>query len=155
MIEGAGRGEVSEQYVGGVDGRSAEIEAGSERSAAELVEDLTTAIGALETAWDSTDWSGRGRRTIGGESPIDRLPFLRSREVSLHGVDLDVGMELDDLDPLYVRLELTRLEMLWTARQPMGMTPLPTRALQLAPSDRLGWLTGRLEVEGLPATGIF
>jgi maleylpyruvate isomerase len=155
MIEGAARGEVHEQYEGGVEGRNAGIEAGMDRTAADALADLAAAIDALETAWDATDWQGFGRRTLRGESPIDRLPFLRTREVSLHGVDLDVGIELADLDPLYVRLELSRLEMLWTARQPMGLTPLPSVALALTPTDRLGWLTGRLEVEGLTPAGIF
>ncbi len=155
MIEGAGRGQVLEQYEGGVEGRNAGIEAGANRSAAEVVDDLATAIDALETAWATTDWQGSGRRTLRGDSPIDRLPFLRAREVSLHSVDLDIGVELADLDPLYVRLELSRMEMLWTARQPMGLTPLPSAALDLLPTDRLGWLTGRLDVDGLAPAGIF
>jgi hypothetical protein len=33
-----------------------------------------------------------------------------SREVSLHGVDLDIGIELTDLDPRDVRLEVAGLE---------------------------------------------
>jgi maleylpyruvate isomerase len=147
MIEGAGRGEVLAQCE--------EIDAGADRSAAEVIDDLTTATAALEAAWDVTDWRGAGRRTLGGESPIDRLPFFRVREVSLHGFDLGIGIELADLDPLYVRLELSRMEMLWTARQPMGLTPLPPAALALTPTDRLGWLTGRIEVEGLRPAGIF
>jgi maleylpyruvate isomerase len=155
MIDGAGRGEVLEQYVGGVEGRTADIDAGQDRPAVDVVDDLITATVELENAWNETDWQGSGRRTLGGESPIDRLPFLRSREVSLHGVDLAIGLELSDLDPLYIRLELSRLEMLWTARQPMGMTPLPPAALALTPPDRLGWLTGRLAVDGLRPAGIF
>lgn len=155
MIEGAGRGLVLEQYEGGVDGRNAGIDAGATRSAEVVLADFVSATVALEAAWESTDWRGTGRRTLAGESPIDRLPFLRSREVALHGVDLDIGMELSDLDPLYVRLELARLEMLWTARQPMGLTPLPAAALALTPTDRLGWLTGRIDVDGLAPAGIF
>jgi maleylpyruvate isomerase len=155
MIEGAARGDVLEQYEGGVDGRNAGINAGADRTATDVVADLAAATEALEAAWGATDWRGFGRRTLRGESPIDRLPFLRSREVSLHGVDLDIGIELADLDPLYVRLELSRLEMLWTARQPMGLTPLPAAALALTPTERLGWLTGRSDVDGLAPAGIF
>ena len=155
MIDGAARGLVLEQYEGGVEGRNAGIAAGVDRSADVVVADLTAAIAALEASWERTDWQGSGRRTSSSESPIDRLPFLRTREVALHGVDLDIGIELADLDPLYVRLELARLEMLWTARQPMGLTPLPREALVLPPPERLGWLTGRLEVEGLRPAGVF
>lgn len=155
MVEGAGRGEVVEQYEGGVDGRSDEIESGAGRSRATILDDLAAATDALEQAWATTDWRGSGRRTLAGESPINRLPFLRLREVSLHSVDLDIGLELADLDRTYVRRELRRMEMLWTARQPMGLTPLPERACALSPTDRLGWLTGRLVIERLAPAGIF
>jgi len=155
MIDGAGRGEVLEQYPGGIDVRNAGIDAGIDRSARAAVDDLSEATRALESAWASSDWTGAGRRAPRGETPIDRLPFLRVREVALHAVDLDIGLELDDLDPLYVRLELARMEMLWTARQPMGLTPLPGAALALTPTDRLGWFTGRLHVDGLAPAGLF
>jgi maleylpyruvate isomerase len=155
MIEAAGRGEVVAQYPGGLEERNRGIDAGTARGAADVVDDLRTATFALEAAWDATDWAGRGSRRSRADTPIDRLPFLRVREVELHRVDLDIGFELDDLDPLYVRLELSRLGMLWTARQPMGLTPLPEAALALSPTDRLGWLCGRLDVDGLAPAGIF
>ena len=47
------------------------------------------------------------------------------------------------------------MEMLWKARQPMGMNPIPSAAQALAPPQRLGWLTGRFEVDGLEPAGIF
>jgi maleylpyruvate isomerase len=155
MIEGAGRGEVLEQYEGGVEGRRVGIDAGAVRSAIDVVRDLAAATAALEAAWEVTDWQGAGRRGRRGETPIDRLAFLRCREVSLHGVDLDIGIELADLDPLYVRLELARMERLWAARRPTGSTRLPAPALALTPTDRVGWLTGRLDVHGLEPAGIF
>lgn len=155
MIEGASRGEVVEQYEGGVEGRTRDIEEGARRAPAAIIADFVESIEALEAAWSVSDWHGFGIRTIAGESPIDRLAFLRVREVSLHGVDLDIGIELADLDPLYIRLELTRMEMLWKARQPMGMTPVPDAALAASPPDRLGWFTGRHVIAGLPAANIF
>ncbi len=155
MIEAAGRGEVVAQYPGGVEERNRDIDAGAARTADQVVDDLVTATSALEAAWSSTDWSGTGTRRSQSDTPIEGLPFLRVREVELHAVDLDIGFELDDLDPLYVRLELSRMQMLWTARQPMGLTPLPAAALALSPTDRLGWLCGRLTVDGLPPAGIF
>ncbi|WP_051063489.1 maleylpyruvate isomerase N-terminal domain-containing protein [Ilumatobacter nonamiensis] len=155
MIEGAGRGEILEQYPGGVATRQHGIDAGVDRTSTEVLADLSAAIGALEAAWSSTDWRGVGHRTVRGDTPIGRLPFLRVREVALHGVDLDIGIELSDLDPLYVRLEIGRLEMLWSARQPMGMTPLPNAVLSLDPPTRLGWLTGRVDVDGVDPAGVF
>jgi len=155
MIEGAARGEVLEQYQGGVEGRNAGIDAGADVTAGEALEDFATATAALEAAWATTDWQGFGRRTLAGDSPIGRLPFLRTREVSLHGIDLDVGIELSDLDPRYVDLEMNRLQTLWPARQTPEQSSLPPAAVALAPIDRLGWLTGRLEVNGLAPAGLF
>jgi len=155
MIDGARRGEVLEQYAGGLDARNAEIEAASDRTPRSVVDDLSEAMQGLESAWAASDWTGAGRRSPRGDTPIDRLPFLRVREVALHAVDLDIGIDLVDLDSLYVRLELTRMEMLWTSRQPMGLTPLPAAALALSPTDRLGWFTGRLHIDGLAVAGIF
>jgi len=39
--------------------------------------------------------------------------------------------------------------MLWRSRKPMGMTDLPEIAKKLSPSQRLAWLMGRIEVDGL------
>lgn len=155
MIEAAGEGRVVAQYPGGAEEREGDIDAGAARDADEVVADLWTATVGLERAWATTDWRGRGTRLSEADTPITGLPFLRVREAALHGVDLDIGIELDDLDPLYVRLELARLEMLWGARQPMGMTALPKPVLALEPVRRLGWLTGRHAVHGLPPAGIF
>ncbi|MEL6893022.1 MAG: maleylpyruvate isomerase family mycothiol-dependent enzyme [Actinomycetota bacterium] len=155
MIEGADRGEVLEQYEGGVVGRTEEIESGVGRSAQELVDDVRASSDALEAAWATTSWIGEGKRTLSQRTEITALPFLRAREVQLHLVDLGVGIGIDDLDPLYVRLEVDRLSMLWCARQPMGMSKLPARALALTPTERLAWLTGRTEVDGLPVAGLF
>ncbi len=155
MIEGAGRGEIVEQYEGGVEGRSDEIEEGAGRAAGVLVEDVVSSADALEAAWAASDWTGYGRRTLGSQTQIGQLPFLRVREVAIHHVDLGLGYTFADLDRLYLRLELSRLAMSWQARQPMGMTPLPDAALALDPPTRLAWLLGRAEVDGLDPAGIF
>ena len=155
MIEGAERGEVLDQYVGGIDGRLAEIAAGATRPIEALLDDVRTSIVRLEHAWAGSNWIGTGKRTLGEETPISQLPFRRVREVEIHQVDLGVGVTVHDLDALYVRLDLRRLEMLWTARQPMGLTPLPDAVLALAPPDRLAWFTGRHVVDGVRAAGLF
>jgi maleylpyruvate isomerase len=83
------------------------------------------------------------------------LPFRRWREVSVHHVDLGIGMGFEDLPSEYLRRELRLMEMLWNSRQPMGLTGLPARALELAPPQRLAWLMGRTVVEGLAPAGIY
>jgi hypothetical protein len=60
-----------------------------------------------------------------------------------------LGFGYDDLTPLYVRLELDQQIMLWRSRKPMGMTEIPEIAKKLSPSQRLAWLMGRIEVDGL------
>ena len=48
-----------------------------------------------------------------------------------------------------MRLELRRMEMLWNARQPMGLTALPAAALHRPPPERLAWLMGRISIDGV------
>lgn len=158
MIEGASLGEVRDQYIGGVEGRTAEIDAGAERAAAELVADVRAANAALEASWRSagdTAWAGQGMGTIAGPIPIADLPFRRWREVEVHHVDLGLGHGFAGWPADYVRLELARQARTWSSRRPMGMTDLPAEVLRLSPNDRLAWLLGRLDVAGIEPAGIF
>lgn len=155
ILVGAAEGQVVTQYEGGPEGRAAEIESGASRPARQQLDDLRRSIWRLESLWATTTWEGRGIAPSGAEIPLRELPFLRTREVAIHHVDLDVGDEFEDLPSEYVRLELRRMEMLWRASRPMGLTPLPAAALTLPPPARLAWLTGRRSVEGLDPAGIF
>ena len=47
------------------------------------------------------------------------------------------------------------MEMLYSSRQPMGATGLPDAANKATPRQRLGWLLGRSDIEGLQPAGIF
>jgi maleylpyruvate isomerase len=151
-LEGAMRDEVVERYPGGPDQRAAEIEAGSGRSAAELVDDVRTTANRLEATWlqlDEAAWTREG--SSGGREPIASLPFMRWREVEVHRVDLGLGATPDDWPSGYVRRELRLAAMAWRARMPMGQTELPTAALAMPPVRRLAWFLGREQVDGLPA----
>jgi len=75
--------------------------------------------------------------------------------VEIHLVDLGLGYEFTNMPARYVRSELRFMEMMWRARQPMGMGALPQVALDAEPTTRLAWLTGRTEIEGLGAAGLF
>jgi maleylpyruvate isomerase len=154
LIEAAARGEVGKQYPGGVAGRAADIEEASILPAREQVDLLRSSAAALESGWAGSAWEGEGEGPV-GRVPIADLPFMRLREVAVHHVDLGIGYEFDDLPADYIRLELRRMEMLWKARQPMGMTPLPEAALAAATATRLAWLMGRTEIEGLEQAAIF
>jgi len=155
IFEAAARGEVGQQYPHGLEGREADIEAGAPRPAGVQVAGLRTSIERLEALWAASTWDGTGIVAMGAEVPLADLPFFRLREAAIHHVDLRVGFGFDDLPPPYVRLELRWMEMLWRARQPMGLTTLPPAALALAPPVRLAWLMGRTTVEGLAPAEIF
>lgn len=144
-----------EQYEGGAAGREADIEAGAGRDPEALVGDVRRSIWTLESAWAAhSEWDITARRSV-GTVPMRDLPFLRWREAEVHHVDLGLGVTFADVSPEYLRLELRRLEMLWRARRPMGLTPLPDAALARPPHERLAWLLGRGSIDGLEPAGVF
>ncbi|MFN8020635.1 MAG: maleylpyruvate isomerase family mycothiol-dependent enzyme [Acidimicrobiales bacterium] len=157
MLDAGGRGEVAEQYVGGAEGRAAEIERDAGRDAATAVADVVATNARLEAAWGTTPdeaWTGEGMSVM-GRVPLADLPFRRWRETEIHHADLGLGYTADDWPSAYVRLELVRMERLWASRRPMGLTALPAEALAVAPAQRLWWLVGRGAIDGLAPAGIF
>lgn len=143
------------QYPHGRAGREADIEAGSGRSWDELLDDVEQTSAAVDEAFRACrDWSGTVG-TITAERPKAMVPFLRLREVEVHHADLGVGFTFADFPARYLRKELRIMEMLWRARQPMGLTPLPADALALPPATRLAWMMGRIEIDGLAPAHLF
>ena len=156
MFDAAVRGEVAEMYPGGTDQRTGDIEAGSGRSAAELLADVSATAAKLEATWAAMPhdaWSGRGI-TFAGESTMSDLLFIRWRETTVHHADLGLDLAWSDWDAEYVRVELARLTMLWASRKPMGLTELPPEAQRVSDHHRVAWLLGRAEIEGLGQAGI-
>jgi maleylpyruvate isomerase len=143
------------QYPGGREQRDSDIEAGASREWTVLIDDVAAACAALEAEWaERTDWSGIADRGA-GTRPIERLPELRQREVEVHRTDLGLGYTFADMPPEFVRRQLAAMEMLWRASKPMGMTALPKPVLMAPPPQRLAWLMGRADIEGLAPAGIF
>jgi maleylpyruvate isomerase len=138
--------------------RDAGIEAGALRSAADLVDDVAASSRRLAERWLSgldsgeIDVAGTAQR-VGRTVSVAMLPMLRWREVEVHRVDLGIGPTMSDLDRGYLRRDLRLLEMLWRARRPMGLTPLPEAVRRLAPHERLGWFLGRVHVDGVEPAG--
>ncbi|HZX54191.1 MAG TPA: maleylpyruvate isomerase N-terminal domain-containing protein [Ilumatobacteraceae bacterium] len=156
MLDGAKRDEVLPMYPGGTQQRAEDIEAGSRRSAAELLADVAGTAAELEATWadlPARAWSRHGV-ALGGEISMADLLFIRWREVCVHHADLGLGYTWADWDDEYVRVELIRLTMQWASRKPMGMTELPREALAVSPRRRVAWLLGRTEIDGLPEAGI-
>ena len=141
------------QYRDGA-ARDAEIDAGATRSWASLVGDVAQSSALLAEAWlasldDITEvWSGTASM-MSGVRPMTMLPLLRWREVEVHRVDLGLGYEAHEIDRHYLRRDLRVCEMLWRARRPIGLTPLPAQVLAAAPHERLFWFLGRVEIEGV------
>ena len=156
MLRAANAGQVGVQYPGGAAQRTRDIDAGASRSAAEQVADLIATNAQLEAAWAAmteAGWNGQGQSALGAVA-MHELPFRRWRETVVHHADLGLGYTWHDWPGDYVRLELTRMTMLWSSRQPMGLTTLPAAAVVLPDHERLAWLMGRTEVTGLAAAGI-
>ena len=151
---GALRGEVVARYPGGSTQRDADIEEGSGRPVDVLAADVRATSARLEATWDElTDEAWDGHTSFDGLERVDTLPFARWREVEVHHADLGVGYTSDDWPAGFVRRDLAAKTMAWRARMPMGLTELPAAALALSPTDRLAWLLGRHEVDGLPEVG--
>ena len=140
VVEAAGRGERVPMYPGGADERSADIEAGSSRSANELVSDVLSADAALEQAWSAAShetWTqGLGGRNA-GPTTVSDFVFLRWREVEVHTYDLGLSPpsgpaveHWDVLPPAYLDGEWARMTASLDRRLPADLTAV------LVPGDR-------------------
>lgn len=155
-LETSERDEVVERYPGGGDGRNAGIEAGHARGAVDQVADVHGSIVRLDAALAGhSRWDGRTIESSGRVITVDALPIMRWCEVEVHRADLGLGYGFDDWPSELVRTELAWLEMQWRARRPMGLTGLPNAALAVPDRQRLAWLLGRADVEGLGPAGVF
>lgn len=131
-LDGAARGESLDQYVGGVEGRQQDIEAGAGRTAAELVADVRDSAADVErtmaalpdTAWDVPSRTSRGRVEDGRA-----VVFSRWREVAVHRGDLALRPEPVPLPPELVEAWL-----------PAELAALPART---DPAALLSWILGR------------
>ena len=151
MLEGALRGEIAPMYVGGLEQRAADIEAGAARSAEELVADVlatTLRVEAAFAAMTAEAWQGQGVAAFGPVAMND-LPGRRRRETEVHHVDLGLGYTVHDWPTDYVRVEIRRMTMVWDSRQAMGLTGLPARTLAVDEHTRAAWLLGRAVIDGV------
>jgi maleylpyruvate isomerase len=135
-LEGAARGELRDQYPGGVEQRRDEIEAGAGRPAAELLADVRTSSAAVarvmaalpDEAWDAPSRTSRGVV----ESSRDAV-FSRWREVVVHHGDLGLGAV--PLPPALVES--------WLDRE------LPRLGERTDLAELLAWVIGRGEAPEL------
>ena len=105
VLTAAMRGEKVEQYVGGKEGRAADIEAGAGRPADELVTDVDTSAQRLFETWPEIPdrvWDEEILAIHGGQ-PAWATVFSRWRETEIHHVDLDLGYRSDNWAEPFVR----------------------------------------------------
>ena len=108
-----------EQYAGGLDGRTGEIEAGATRTAREIIGDVSSSADRLDSMFSTVPeyaWARPVRTVRGGEHPVSLLPFRRRREVEVHLVDLALGATPADWTVELVEHELPELTARLAAR---------------------------------------
>ena len=156
----AEEGDIADQYEGGFEARVAAINAAASRSATEHVADVRRSIYTLEGAIASArqGWYGSARMVSGIEIRVTDLPLRRWREVEVHMGDLGLSeLECSGADSWsmeYVRHDLPVLTMQWKSRGSMGLTDLPQQIRTQSPTVRLGWLMGRVTIDGLAPAGL-
>lgn len=90
-LEGAARGELRDQYPGGLEQRRDDIEAGAARPAAELVADVvgsSAAVAEVMAELPDAAWDAPSRTSRGVVEPSRDAVFSRWREVVVHHGDL-------------------------------------------------------------------
>jgi maleylpyruvate isomerase len=166
MAEAARDGRAEPMYPGGAEQRDAGIEAGADRSRAELLADLEGAQRELESVWDAMPvekWTeGIGYR-LAGPATMSDMVFVRWREVAVHTIDIgfpgtDPRAQWRALDPDYLEEEWRWTTAGLAERVPKDHTLVlapgdrPARAFGTGPEvivvrdpvpDVLAWLTGR------------
>ena len=131
-LDGAAKGEVRDQYPGGLAQRSRDIEEGACRPAAELVRDVRETAAAVERtiaalppgAWDAPSRTSRGVVEDSRDAVLSRW-----REVVVHHADLGLG-------PVPLPAGLVEV---WLPRE------LPRLAGRSDPAELLSWIIGRGE----------
>ncbi len=131
MAEGAIRGELIPQYVGGPVQREEEIRRGRGRTAREAIIDLEQAQQALVATWSTMPDEAWDRATLAlaGTRPAWRGVWARWREIEIHHVDLDLGYEPGDWPQCFVERALASV-----------VGGIPTRWRGPALTDGRSWL---------------
>ena len=95
-LDGARRGEIVDQYPGGLEGRAAAIEEGASREAAAILEDLAATSRLLDEQFATLEpeaWDRLPRNVAGEELPARTMVWTRWREIEVHRVDLGLGYQ--------------------------------------------------------------
>jgi maleylpyruvate isomerase len=125
LCQGLIDGEPGVMYPGGPTARNEAIEIGAERSAAVLAQHVRSSAAEFEALLPQVSneaWSAGTVRGVTREWPATNLPWMRWREVETHTVDLDLGVEFNDLSTDYLRAELELAKQRFATQLPEGST---------------------------------
>ncbi|GAB2853438.1 hypothetical protein GCM10022221_61140 [Actinocorallia aurea] len=133
LVGWAATGIESRMYAG-PEQRGAEIEAGARLEAARLREMVHASAAALAADMDTLSddaWKSPVVTALGRTVPASETPWMRTREVSIHAVDLAAGASFADL-PQDVNAAI-------------AADALATHASRGHAADLAAWLTGRAQ----------
>ncbi|ROO84299.1 maleylpyruvate isomerase [Actinocorallia herbida] len=131
LVSWAATGVESRMYAG-PEQRGAEIEAGAELPAGrlrELVHGSAAALAADLDALPDEAWRSPVVTALGRTVPVSETPWMRTREVSIHAVDLAAGTSFADLAQ--------------DVNAAIAADALATHAGRGHAADLAAWLTGR------------
>ena len=105
LVHWAATGEVTPMYSS-PEARAADIEIGSRKSGSELGLWFSESAARLDegmSALTAEQWTHEIVTAQGRTVPASETPWMRAREVMVHAVDLDSGIEFDDLPEEFLR----------------------------------------------------
>jgi maleylpyruvate isomerase len=153
-IDASHRGEMIEQYEGGLAGRDREIDTGASRDAVSIVDDTVESSLHLDAAWwtiTGDEWLCQSRDSSGTTRQVRGLPARRLQEVEVHVVDLGFGYDQREWSDVFVATFIDEMRATMAARVPAGLAAPSEHALaDLDARDELAWLYGRAQLDGLP-----
>ncbi|HZJ28041.1 MAG TPA: maleylpyruvate isomerase N-terminal domain-containing protein [Acidimicrobiia bacterium] len=103
MVTAAADGRVGVQYPGGVEGRGRDIAGRAALPLDVIVDGARASEAALTDAWDlmPADAWDQPSAFFGGTQPVAVTALARWREIVVHHVDLDAGLEPEDVPADY------------------------------------------------------
>ena len=128
LVHWAATGERTPMYSS-PEQRNADIEAGAARSASELLDWFDRSAAALGEGFDGLSdeaWRAEVVTAQGRTVPASETPWMRTREVMVHAVDLDGGVTFDDLPADFLAALATDI---------VGKRSASGPAIRVAPSD--------------------
>nr|WP_251364234.1 MULTISPECIES: maleylpyruvate isomerase family mycothiol-dependent enzyme [unclassified Leucobacter] len=146
--------------------RDREIEVGATLPPRALRHLFDHAAISLNVEWrDSPDaaWRSIVRTAQGREVPLAEVPWLRTRELWVHAIDLDNGARFSDLPRHVAARLLGDIASVWSSRgldcgylltdasgeRIASSTGLTSREVQGSPADLVAWATGRARASEL------